>query len=232
LTTSTLSPARLESLFGQLYESYGPQHWWPGSDRPFTVMVGAILTQNTAWRNVEKAVDQLAEARALDPESIDRLPMAELATLIRPSGYFNIKADRLKHLAAWFLQGGGFERLKYQSSKRLRQSLLAVKGVGPETCDDILLYAFHRPVFVVDAYTFRIFERVGLIGPGHDYESLRAAVEQADPCQSRAARVRRFNELHALIVRHGNQICRPRPHCGDCALAAECDYNLRLARDS
>nr|WP_253447640.1 endonuclease [Natronospira proteinivora] len=215
-----------------MYQFYGPQYWWPGSDEPFVVMVGAVLTQNTAWTNVEKALARLEASKSLSPEAIHALPMKSLAERIRPSGYFNIKADRLKHLTTWYQSSGGFERLRRQSTQVLRKRLLAVKGVGPETCDDILLYAFQRPVFVVDAYTFRIFERLGLIGVGLGYEALRAAVEKVTRRKSRCARVRRFNEFHALIVRHGSQVCRPKPRCRDCALATVCDYNLAFPRES
>jgi len=224
-----IEPRRLQWAFSRLLAQHGPQYWWPHQGHPFHIMVGAVLTQNTNWTNVEKAIDNLAQADCLSAEAIAELPEAALAERIRPSGYFNIKAQRLKALTNWYLASGGFDTLRRRPTQVLRESLLAVKGVGPETCDDILLYAFERPVFVVDAYTFRIFERMGLISPGLDYESLRQAVEVAEPRKSKLARVRRFNELHALIVRHGNQVCRPKPRCQDCILARRCRYNLDIA---
>lgn len=215
-----LNEARLRSLLSALLEQHGPQNWWPAEGGPFEVMVGAVLTQNTAWVNVEKAIANLRRARVLAADSLMALPREELAALIRPSGYYNIKATRLRNLCHWYLESGGHAALSTRDTADLRRELLSVKGVGPETCDDILLYAFKRPVFVVDAYTFRLFERLGLVGDGYDYEGLRALVESALGPDEAA-----FNELHALIVRHGNRICRPRPHCEECVLRARCGYN-------
>lgn len=209
---------RLQRVHDNLLAAYGPQGWWP-ADNVFEILVGAVLTQNTAWRNVERALDNLRARDAMDPRALLELPVTELAEAIRPSGYFNIKADRLRHLCRWYHDNGGYRALAQWSTEALRENLLAVKGVGPETADDILLYAFERPVFVVDAYTFRIFERYGLIEPGHNYEQLRAAVERAaGPATDW------FNELHALLVVHGNQTCRPTPLCGQCPLRRGCDY--------
>ncbi|MDQ2069166.1 endonuclease III domain-containing protein [Natronospira sp. AB-CW4] len=207
-------------MFSWLLRQHGPQGWWPCQGGPFEVMVGAVLTQNTAWVNVEKAIHNLHQAEALDAGTILGMPETRLAQLIRPSGYYNIKAGRLRNLCRWYVGAGGFERLRQQDTGVLRRELLSIKGVGPETGDDILLYAFHRPVFVVDAYTFRLFERTGLIDSGHDYESLRAWVESR-----LGPDVKTFNELHALIVRHGNRVCRPRPLCDDCELRSHCRYN-------
>lgn len=216
---------RLHGAFQRLLDQHGPQDWWPSKGGPFEIMVGAVLTQNTAWTNVEKALARLHAADAMSAEAILALPEAELAERIRPSGYFNIKADRLRQLCRWYVDGGGFDGLARLETPELRRELLSVKGIGPETADDIVLYAFHRPVFVVDAYTFRIFERMGLIDTGHRYEPLRAAVESATRGPA-AERVGFFNELHALIVRHGSRVCRPKPDCGNCALRRMCAYNL------
>lgn len=218
-----LRGAQLHRLIRSLLAQHGPQDWWPAEDGPFEVMVGAVLTQNTAWVNVEKAIENLRRASALKAETILAMPVDKLAGLIRPSGYFNIKAGRLRNMCQWYLGEGGYDALRQRETSELRKALLSVKGIGPETCDDILLYVFQRPVFVVDAYTFRLLERLGLISEGYNYESLRTLVETALGPDEKA-----FNELHALIVRHGNRVCRPRPLCGDCMLNSFCEYNLAL----
>ncbi|WP_353253829.1 endonuclease [Salinisphaera sp. PC39] len=196
---------------------HGPAGWWPAETR-FEILIGAVLTQNTAWSNVEKALAGLRECGWLAPETILDAPEAELAAAIRPSGYFNIKARRLRNLCRWFLEAGGFPALERLDTGSLREALLSVNGVGRETADDILVYAFERPVFVVDAYTWRIFERLGLIAERAGYEALRAGVEAAAP----GADADFFNELHALLVIHGNRLCRPKPLCGACTLRDTC----------
>lgn len=209
----------LHAVFERLSARYGAQRWWP-ADSPFEVMVGAVLTQNTAWVNVERAIANLREQDALDPETILAAAPERLAEWIRPSGYFNVKARRLQNYCRWYLAQGGYARLRRRETAALRRGLLSVSGVGPETADDILLYAFQRPVFVVDAYTRRIFTRLGLLPEGLDYEGVRAHFEAAlaaaeDP-------VRLFNEYHALIVQHGKDFCRPRPRCEGCCLRRAC----------
>ena len=203
-------------MFHSLFETYGPQHWWPG-DSPFEIMVGAVLTQNTAWANGEKAIDRLKTADMLEPRAIVDHAPEELAELIRSSGYFNLKARRLQSYCRFFLEAGGLEALAALPTKRLRERLLAVHGVGPETADDMLLYAFERPVFVVDAYTRRIGERLGILTGGAGYEEIRTLFEGA-----LGADVRILNELHALIVHHAKYVCRKRPLCGECCLANDC----------
>lgn len=203
-------------VYRRLFSAYGPQHWWPG-EAPFEIMVGAILTQNTAWSNVERAIANLRAAELLDPAAIVAVDLPTLATCLRPSGYFNVKADRLRAFCDWFLTQGGLDGLSAMETQQLRRALLSVKGVGAETADDILLYAFERPVFVVDAYTRRIFSRLGLVPDDIGYEPLRASFEQA-----LVADVAQFNEYHALIVRHGKDFCRPKPRCDDCCLSANC----------
>jgi endonuclease-3 related protein len=210
------TPATLQSIYKQLYDHYGPQHWWPG-DSPFEVMVGAVLTQNTAWTNVEKAIANLQHHQALDPEVIVAASCDELAVWLRPSGYFNVKAARLQHLCRWYLEAGGHETLAEMDTGDLRQALLSVHGVGPETADDILLYAFERPVFVIDAYTRRLFARLGLFEGPEPYEAMRATLENALGLD-----VALFNEFHALIVRHAKEVCRVRPGCSGCMLAGCC----------
>jgi len=211
-------PATLPWLNERLLAHFGPQHWWP-AETPFEVMVGAILTQNTAWTNVEKAIGNLKEAGALSVEAIDAAELARLAKWIRPSGYFNIKASRLQSFCRWYREQGGFEALNRMDTRALRHALLSVKGVGPETADDMLLYAFERPVFVIDAYTRRLFGRLGLINGDESYEELRAVVEQA---LGGADAIPLFNELHALIVAHAKDFCRKRPQCQGCPLGRRC----------
>lgn len=180
-------------------------------------MVGAVLTQNTAWINVERAIANLLEADALDPARILSVEEARLAEWLRPSGYFNIKARRLRNFCGWYVEAGGYPLLARWKTERLRPALLAVNGIGPETADDMLLYAFHRPVFVIDAYTRRLFARLGLIAGDEGYETLRHACETA-----LGADVALFNEFHALIVAHAKDICRVRPRCGECVLRKRC----------
>ncbi|BAV33363.1 HhH-GPD family protein [Sulfuricaulis limicola] len=180
-------------------------------------MVGAVLTQNTAWTNVEKAIVNLKQAKALSPEAIMMAHPKRLATWLRPSGYFNIKARRLKAMCRWVVQQGGVRRLAKRATPELRHALLGVHGIGPETADDILLYAFRRPVFVIDAYTRRIFARLGLITGDEPYETLRSLFENGLGSSAPL-----FNEYHALIVIHGKEVCRKRPLCGNCPLTDEC----------
>lgn len=199
-------------LYQRLFSGYGPQGWWPAR-LPFEVMIGAVLTQNTAWTNVERAIANLRRARCLSARRILDRRDSELAELIRPSGYFNIKARRLKSLCAWYLERGGLAALRRRDTGDLREDLLAVHGIGPETADDILLYALERPVFVIDAYTRRLFGRLGWIRGDEAYDSLRLAIEAAlDPD------VPLFNEYHALIVRHAKEPCSNRRACRHCRI--------------
>lgn len=213
---AALSSRKLRSIFQQLLAQYGPQAWWPG-ETAFEVMVGAVLTQNTAWINVERAIANLTANAALSPERILAVNEAQLAEWIRPSGYFNIKARRLRNYCRWYTDAGGYQPLAKQSDVDLRRALLAVNGVGPETADDILLYAFKRPVFVIDAYTRRLFARLGLIQGDEGYDELRLGLEQA-----LGADVALFNEYHALIVVHAKDICRVRPRCSECMFRKIC----------
>jgi endonuclease-3 related protein len=180
-------------------------------------MVGAILTQNTAWTNVEKAIANLKQGNCLSPESIIQTHHNRLAKMLRPSGYFNIKAKRLKNFCRWYQQQGGYTALKKLETDELREALLLVNGVGQETADDILLYAFERPVFVIDTYTRRILSRMGLIAGNEPYDDLRQAIEKA-----LGADVQLFNEFHALIVNHGKDVCRTRPNCLVCNMSGVC----------
>lgn len=206
----------LMAVYRTLYEAYGPQHWWP-ADTPFEVMVGAVLTQNTAWSNVEKAVARLKRERLMTPAGLDRTPGRRLAALIRPSGYYNIKAKRLKNLAGFIRDrySGSLRRMFSSDPGELRKGLLQVNGIGPETADSILLYAANVPSFVVDAYTKRVFSRHGLIAPDADYNTVQKTFMDSLP-----ADVRLYNEFHALIVRVSKDYCRTPPLCTLCPLVS------------
>ncbi|MCG8429092.1 MAG: endonuclease, partial [Chromatiales bacterium] len=171
-------PGSLQQVYDRLFEAYGPQHWWPGDSR-FEIIVGAVLTQNTAWTNVVKAINNLKAADKLSLAQLRQLPVEELADLIRPAGFFNIKAKRLRNLCDYLHAGGGVDAFESLPTKVFRAGLLGVNGVGPETADDILLYAYDRPVFAIDAYTRRIFSRLALASGKEDYEVLRGGFEQA-----------------------------------------------------
>jgi endonuclease-3 related protein len=213
-------PPSAHSVFGAyffaLFAAYGPQRWWPGRSR-FEVIVGAILTQNTAWKNVELAIANLRSAGLLSPQAARGAHPARLAACLRPSGYFRQKAKTLKNFVAFLFSeyGGSLNRLFATPTEILREQLLALRGIGPETADSILLYAGKRPVFVVDAYARRILERHGLAHPDARYEQLRATFEFALPRDHQL-----FNEFHALIVQTGKKHCRKtKPDCSNCPLA-------------
>ncbi|MDX1251927.1 MAG: endonuclease [Gammaproteobacteria bacterium] len=187
-------------------------------------MVGAVLTQNTAWTNVEKAIANLKAQHHLDAVRIAAAPPETLAEWLKPSGYFNIKAQRLRNFCVWYVAQGGLKALSKLDTTALRHALLSVNGIGPETADDILLYAFERPVFVIDAYTRRLFSRLGLVRGDEGYEVLRHTFETAlsGTKPHSATTVRLFNEYHALIVNHAKNVCRKRPLCTRCRLAEVC----------
>jgi len=205
---------QLKEIYDLLFKRFGPQDWWPG-DTPFEVIVGAILTQNTNWTNVEKAITNLKNAKVLTPDKLRLLDIKKLAELIRPAGYFNIKAKRLKNFLDWFFENysGKLENLKNVQTDELRQQLLSVKGIGPETADSILLYALNRPVFVVDAYTARICSRHHLTDEGADYHQIQEMFESNLPSD-----IQLFNEYHALLVHLGKDFCKPTPKCEECPL--------------
>lgn len=206
---------KLASIYTQLYKHFGPQAWWPG-DTPFEVMVGAVLTQNTNWTNVEKAMDNLKRAGVMSFEGLSQLPVDLLAEYIRPAGYFNIKAGRLRNLFAAIDEqyGGSLDAMLKEETVELRRVLLSVKGIGPETADSILLYAAERPVFVVDAYTYRILLRHDLIPEDFDYDDLQQLF--MDNMEQNAGL---FNEFHALLVCAGKDFCKKTtPRCSICPL--------------
>jgi endonuclease-3 related protein len=203
-------------LYDGMLAGYGEQDWWP-AETAFEVAVGAVLTQNTNWSNVERAIDNLKRAGVLDLQALLALPHETLAELIRPSGYYNIKAQRLRALLEYLQRIGGLERLSALDLSAARKGLLSVKGVGPETADDILLYALDRPVFVIDAYTRRLLLRNGLAHGAETYEELRAGFEAALPADAVL-----FKQYHALIVQHAKEACRKQPVCSQCCLTAQC----------
>lgn len=204
---------RLMEVFDLLLESYGPLNWWP-ADTPFEVCVGAILTQNTNWLNVEKAIRNLKKEGVLSMEALWDIDRGRLAELIRPSGFFNVKSARLKDFVGWVADRHGSLDAMFEGDWQvLREELLAVRGIGRETCDSILLYAGGKPSFVVDAYTKRLFSRLGLVDEADDYERVRALFMGALP-HDRAL----FNEYHALIVEHCKRHCRKKPLCDGCPL--------------
>ncbi|MDD5064013.1 MAG: endonuclease III domain-containing protein [Phycisphaerae bacterium] len=205
---------QLTEIYQLLLDRFGPQRWWPG-ETAFEIITGAILTQNTNWANVEKAIANLKSANLLTAEKLYHLDVSKLAELIRPAGYYNIKAKRLKNFLTWLFQNydGRLENLENLDTGRLRAELLAVKGIGPETADSILLYAFGRLSFVVDAYTARVAVRHGLIEPDADYEQLRDLFQSNLPQEPQL-----FNEYHALLVRIGKEFCRPSAKCPRCPL--------------
>ena len=206
--------------------AFGPQAWWP-ADTPFEVMVGAILTQNTAWTNVEQAISNLKSAENFGPKGLLQMPDGKLAAAIRPSGYYNLKARRLKAFLEYFVgrYAGCPDRMQAVPVARLRLELLDVKGVGPETADSILLYALGKPTFVVDAYTRRIFSRLGLVGADVDYHDLQANFVRYLP---QTAQI--YNEYHALIVALGKDVCRPKPSCNRCPLLEMCLWASKSER--
>ena len=208
----------LAEIYDRLLEHYGPQHWWP-ADSPFEVMVGAVLVQSTAWRNVEHALDNLKEADALSPATIRDMNLDTLELLIRPSGFYRVKARRLKALCDFLGDhyADSIRLMDEQTTDELRDELLAVHGVGQETADDILLYALDRPIFVIDAFTRRIFHRLGLIRQDPSYAELQKLFHDHMPGDAAV-----YNEFHALLVRHGNTTCRNRPDCDACPLLQDC----------
>jgi endonuclease-3 related protein len=210
----------LSGIYESLYGCFGPQRWWP-AESPFEMVVGAILTQSTAWTSVEKAIANLKKMNALSPQALCGLDQVELARLVHPCGYFNSKAKKLKAFAEWLCNhfAGSLDDMFYYSTSRLRRELLGVYGIGEETADSILLYAGNRPVFVIDAYTRRIIDRLGLkprIDGYGNYQNLFMKNLPADP--------EMFNEYHALLVALGKEACRKKPLCWKCCLKKMCRF--------
>jgi endonuclease III related protein len=205
----------LVQVYERLLDAFGPQHWWPGQS-PFEVMVGAVLVQNTNWQNVERAIENLRRNDLLEPHALYGLPVEELQELIRPAGYFRIKARRLRSLLEFLVRryDGSLDAMFRTDMATLREELLAVHGVGPETADSILLYAGGLPIFVVDAYTFRVFARHGWIGFDADYHAVQDHFQSGLPDDAAL-----YNEYHALLVYLGKHYCRKTgPKCSVCPL--------------
>ncbi len=204
----------LLQIYQKMFDALGQQSWWPG-ETPFEVIIGAILTQNTNWSNVEKAIKNLKTAGKLSPKGIYELSEQELAQLIKPSGFFNVKAKRVKTFINWLFSkyGGDLDRMFAVDLRSLRGELLSVKGIGPETADSILLYAGNFPTFVVDAYTHRIFSRHELIPEESAYDEIKSFFEENLPVD-----VQLFNEYHALLVNIGKLFCKPKKICEQCPL--------------
>lgn len=215
---------RLNSSLRRAYRllrvRFGHQHWWPGGT-PFEVCVGAILTQNTAWRNVERAIANLKAARVLEPGRLYALPEQKLAGLIRPAGYFNVKARRLRSFLRVLVEeyGGDLNRLFAGETTGVRERLLAINGVGPETADSLLLYAGGHHSFVIDSYTRRIFQRHGWCMAEADYDDLKQLCESSLNHLPRSKLLDYWQDYLAQLVMLGKHFCRPRrPHCDECPL--------------
>jgi endonuclease-3 related protein len=205
----------LLKIYKKLYKAFGPQHWWPGKT-PFEIAVGAILTQNTNWGNVEKAIHNLQRHGALSAKAIHKMPAGILSGLIRPAGYFNIKARRLKHFVDFLVNDyhGSVKKMKCEDMHSLRENLLGINGIGPETADSILLYALEKPVFVIDAYTKRVLSRHGILEQDKSYDEFQEVFHSGLKRD-----VKLFNEYHALFVKVGKTFCKRRePLCKECPL--------------
>ncbi len=211
---------RLLEIFDALLNHFGPLFWWP-AETPFEVCVGAILTQNTNWSNVEKAITNIKAEGLLFPQALHEVDSERLAEVIRPAGYFNVKSRRLKDFIDFLFESceGNLDHMFEGEWRDLRKELLKVRGIGPETCDSILLYAGHKPSFVVDAYTKRLFSRLGLLRENEPYEEVRGMFMENLP-----ADVGLYNEYHALIVQHCKDLCRKKPLCGQCPLRSGCRF--------
>jgi len=198
-----------------LYKAFGPQHWWPG-DTPFEIAIGAILTQNTNWGNVEKAISNLKMHHLLSAKAMHEMPVKKLSELIRPAGYFNVKAGRLKHFINFLMNyyHGSMKRMRNEDVDSLRGKLISVHGIGTETADSILLYALEKPVFVIDAYTKRVLSRHKMLEDTRSYDEFQKLFHS-----SLKKDVQLFNEYHALFVRVGKTYCkRTIPSCSECPL--------------
>lgn len=216
---------RLLDIYQRLYDAYGPRHWWPAESK-IEVILGAILTQAVAWTSVERALGNLKAADCLSPQALRDIPEEELAVYLRPSGYFNAKAKKVKafihHL--WLHYGGDLERMLARDGDELRQELLSIHGIGEETADDILLYAGGKPSFVVDAYTRRVIGRLGLSPPSDSYQGYQQLFHEALPRD-----VALLNEYHALLDHHAKETCRKEPRCAGCCLLDICPTGCELA---
>jgi len=224
--------SKLQKIYDVLLEEFGPQGWWPvtkegklvprydsgpkNGKQQFEVVVGAILTQNTSWANVEKAIFNLNKAKLIDAEKLLETDEKKLASLIKPAGYYNQKAKKLKNVAVFFAANKDIFKLKVPL---MREKLLAVNGIGPETADSIILYAANKPIFLIDAYTKRIMFRLGFCKEDVKYDELQKLFMNNLPKDAKI-----FNEYHALLVEHAKIYCRKKPNCIDCILRRNCNY--------
>lgn len=205
--------SKIKLIYDKLYSAFGPQRWWPG-DTPFEVIIGAILTQNTSWKNVSVSIQNLKKNKVLTPRKLYNLPLKKLGLLIRSSGYYNLKAKRLKNFLEILFSGynGNLDKMLNQEEKALRKILLDISGIGPETADSIMLYAAGELSFVVDAYTRRIFSRHKLIEENMPYDEIKEFFEKNLPLD-----IKLYNEYHALIVKLGKDFClKKNPKCSLC----------------
>lgn len=204
----------IRNIYRTLFDHFGPQHWWPG-ETEFEIIVGAVLTQNTNWGNVQKAVENLKREGLLSLEEMHRASISQLASAIKPAGYFNVKAKRLKNVTGFIMNnyGGSLDAMKTVAVDELRRQWLSVSGIGQETADSILLYAIGKPVFVIDAYTKRFLVRHNMVPQEANYGQVQSVFLDA-LLEDR----RLFNEYHALIVKLGKEHCRPKPNCEGCPL--------------
>lgn len=204
----------LLKIYNKLESHFGPQNWWP-ADTPFEVIIGAILTQNTSWKNVERAISNLKKEGVLNPKEIYEIPNEKLESLIQPSGFYKIKTKRLKHFIDFLFEkyDGDLDRLLSLEPVELREELLGINGIGKETADSIMLYAGDLPSFVVDAYTRRVFERLGILPKNAEYDEIKQQFEDNLPKDAKI-----YNEFHALIVVLAKGICKKKPICGKCPI--------------
>jgi len=215
MALKTPTNRKLMKMFNLLLDHYGPRNWWP-AETALEMMIGAVLTQNTNWKNVEKAIENLKKTDLISLKALSFISNSELAQKIRPAGYYNIKAKRLKNLIDFIVDhyDGKMSKLLADETPTLRNRLLSVNGIGPETADSILLYAANRPVFVIDAYTHRILHRHNMTGEQSTYQELQDLFMDNLPSDTSL-----FNEFHALIVEAGKDYCRKKPLCEECPLS-------------
>jgi endonuclease-3 related protein len=216
---------KLKELYTTLLDHFGRQDWWPARTR-FEVVVGAILTQNTSWENVERVIEDLHNQKLLNPRALDEIPVEELAPLLKRSGYFNQKAKKLKAFLDYFRRYDfSFEQLMKKDKDVLREELLSIWGIGPETADDILLYALDKPSFVIDAYTKRILKRMGMVKDTASYDELKYLFEESGRNKANS-KLETFREYHALLDELAKQHCKTAPLCGSCPVSDLCSKNI------
>lgn len=218
----------LIKIYKELQKAYGPQNWWPttSNNKEFEIILGAILTQNTAWKNVEKAIRNLKDNDLIDFDNIKKIKTDKLAQLIKSSGYYNQKAKKIKNFVRFIEDdyngsvNNFINDINHNNISLIREKLLKIKGIGNETADSILLYAAGKPEFVVDAYTKRIFLRLGIVNDKDNYDEIKEVFTKNIPKNTRI-----YNEYHALIVKHGKHVCKKKPNCKECCIRDFCKSN-------